>query len=265
MRQTIREGTAPMSKKSDSIRFAKSTLIQWSIGIGAVIIGGILTWLTAGEGIAVVMDWFKPVKIIASSVSRHNIDTFISGEKVRFFIEPIKTDKVLWMFGEKDVQHGGVEIEYAFAYDTSLSEGITIDHRVDAFFKDEGKYRTVSTTVRTQNVRYQASVLFTRLKVLLTTMKELEDRWQLDSVYMAKYESGEFKLMLGFKVSEILNSDSIFASVSIDKFLKAFDYPRGTDLRTLFATNPNAWIAYDFVDRESSERITILQNVGNLL
>jgi hypothetical protein len=235
------------------------------IGIGTVIIGGILTWLTAGEGISVVMNWFKPVKIIASSISRRNMDTFISGEKVRFFIDPIKTDKVLWMFGEKEVHHGGVEIEYAFAYDSTQSDGITIDHRVDAFFKDEGNYRTVSTTVRTQNVRYQASLLFTRLKVLLTTMKELEGRWQLDSVYMAKYDSGEFKIMLGFKVSEILNSDSINATISIDKFLKAFDYPRGTDLRTLFATNPNAWIAYDFIDRQSAEKITIVQNVGNLL
>jgi hypothetical protein len=254
-----------MSKKSSSSIKAKSYLIQWLIGIGTVIIGGILTWLTAGEGMSVVMDWFKPVRIIASSISRHNMDTFISGEKVRFFIEPIKTDKVLWMFGEKEVHHGGVEIEYAFSFDSTQSEGITIDHRVDAFFKDEGKYRTVSTTVRTQNVRYQASLLFTRLKVLLTTMKELEDRWLLDSVYMAKYESGEFKLMLGFKVSEILNSDSINATISIDKFLKAFDYPRGTDLKTLFATNPNAWIAYDFVDRQSAEKITIVQNVGNLL
>jgi hypothetical protein len=253
-----------MKKKSNSLIISKNLLIQWSIGIGTVIIGGILTWLTAGEGMSVVMNWFKPVRIIASSITRHSTDTFISGEKVRFFIEPIKTDKVVWMFGEKEVHHGGVEIEYAFAYDSTQGEGITIDHRIDAFFKDEGKYRTVSTTVRTQNVKYQASLLFTRLKVLLTTMKELEDRWQLDSIYIAKYDSGEYKLMLGLKVAEILNSDSINASISIDKFLKVFDYPRGTDLRTLFATNPNAWIVYDFVDRQSSEKLTIVQNVGNL-
>src|SRR5436309_2304923 len=106
-------------------------LKQGLVAIAAILVGGIVIWLTAGGGTDVVLNWFRPIRIETGSVTRKDAQIFMVGEKIRFSLKDIHSERVFWVVDEREVFPGGVEFEYAFSLDSDQPLGIARDHRVD--------------------------------------------------------------------------------------------------------------------------------------
>jgi hypothetical protein len=242
------------------MNFLKNPLVRLIIIIVAGITLGVIVWLKEFEGLNQIKKLLHPPFIKAISPMRPNVETFITGEKIRLYLTNIQSEKVFWLFEEKSVLPGSVEIEYSFPYDRSQADGLVRDYRVDAFFKHGAQYRVASTIVRTQNIRYSASIDVEQSDVRLTVRNTLGDRWMLSKASLSKYEDGAFKP--GFDIPvEAVESVARTTSFVIDRktFTKVLAYPEHIDLRTQLATKKDAWVTYEFVDQARKEKLEIVQ------
>lgn len=160
-------------------------------GIAAVLVAGILIWLTAGGGTATVLSWFSPAKIEVSSVGRGQQATYFAGEVLRFTLKGPQATHAYWIFDESDVKPGNVEIQNLFPYD-SKQPSISENRRVDVFYKVAGVYRTAYAVVPVENQQLVSSKVQDGAISLNTSPAE-NNNWKLMGVSLDKYEGGYFK------------------------------------------------------------------------
>lgn len=120
-----------------------------ALTIAVVLIAGL--GVLIGGSSSVISSWFRSETIKATSLQRPSTDIFMAGEKIRFSLHNIKSERVIWIFDERESRIGNVETEYEYPFNADQPVGIAADHRIDVFFKDGGEYKVITTVVRIQN------------------------------------------------------------------------------------------------------------------
>lgn len=115
----------------------------------AVFSAGGLFWLVQMDGWSQIESALGGVRcsIVVQSPGRLTANDYFAGERLRFVLRGVDADKVVWVFGESEVQVAGIETEFRFPLDTSRY-GLTSVHRVDVFFRVGEGYQTLSTTIK---------------------------------------------------------------------------------------------------------------------
>ncbi|MGH8645365.1 MAG: hypothetical protein ACREX4_13235 [Gammaproteobacteria bacterium] len=242
-----------------------SDLKKALITIATVVVGGIAVWLTAGGGTAYVLEWFRPVIIETTSTTRKVQDQFIAGEKIRFFLKDIHSERVFWVFDEKDMRPGNIEIEYAFPFDETQAVGITRNRRVDAFYRYGGDYRAASKTVQTHNIKHAVSLKFEPSGIRITADTALGERWTLENAKITKFEKGFFEPKYTLAMKKIAGTEISSTAVTGGELTKALAYPKVVDLADLkmqLANRKDAWITYEFLNADRTEKLAIVQPLG---
>lgn len=228
------------------------------ITIATVLVGGIAVWLTAGGGASRVLEWFQPAIIEATSTTRRIVDAFMAGEPIRFYLKNVKSERVFWVFDERTMHRGNIEFEYAFPFEGSLPIGLARDHRVDAFYKYGASYGVASEVVRVHNVQHSVSLNIESSAVKVQAATVLAERWMLERASITKFKDGNFEPKGYFTMTEQPDKKIASGVISAGKLFHALSYPGGGDLKTELARKKDAWVTYEFVDRDGKERLSIV-------
>lgn len=141
-----------IKNNSDAAKPLIDKLKVSAITIGVILVAGIATWISSGGGSTIILGWFRSPTIKATSLQRPSAEVFMAGEKIRFSLQDVKSERVFWIFDEKETLVGNVETDFEFPVDPTQPKGSTANHRIDVFFKDGGGYKAASIVVRIQNI-----------------------------------------------------------------------------------------------------------------
>jgi hypothetical protein len=163
------------------------TIKNGLIGLAAIVLIAILTWLTGGAD--KVLGWLHRPKIDAESISRGGVSTFLAGEEIRFSLRGVSPDKVLWDFEETVVQPGSVQIEHEFPFDPAKPPGIESTRRVDVFYREGKQYLTTSIHVEVSDSQFVSAKVEGK-GISLEVNKPGNSDWVLTEVSLGKFENG---------------------------------------------------------------------------
>lgn len=239
-------------------------------GAAVILVAGLAYWFFQAGGQRTILEWFKTWSetpmIEATSTTRSDVDKFIAGEKIRFSLKLVQTDKVFWLFDDNEIIPGSIEIEYGFPFEPTQPLGITTVHRVHAFFRSGETYRVASRAVHSQNLKYEASVSVGQSGVRLIARTSLGDRWVLQNASLTSFEMGSFKIKgeipLGVEAAAPDDPSLITGSIKLRTLRDALSFAENLDLKTQLANRRDAWVTYEFVDRNTKEKLAILQPLG---
>ena len=163
------------------------------IGLGTVLVGGVLLWLTQLGGIELIHDGLKRPTIQVTSFSRAAQQTeFFAAEKLQLALRNIESERVFWIVDEREVISGGVGVEYVFAPNTNKPAASVNDHRIDAIYRRGDSYSVISHKIRVTNARLSFAALLNDDKLSIEGIEQLGKGWQFARIKLANYSNGTF-------------------------------------------------------------------------
>jgi len=240
-----------------------------NLTIGAsVLVAGILLWLFQLGGIDYIRTLFPTITIEARSTTREAVETFLTGEKVRFFLQGVRSEKVFWILNEEEVYPGGVQLEYVFPFDEADPLGVTRDHRIDVFFKHDKDYQAVSTMVRTQNIKYQVCVETHDWTMSILASRSLGDHWVFDNGWLSQSENGIFQRKVGLTFEPVADTAEVVGTtVTAEAWSQVLTRPEylAWSEGLPAGRRPNVWLTYEFVDLDGDQRLEIAKSLSDIL
>ena len=168
-----------------------------------------------------------------------------------------------WIFDESEkVIAGGVQIQHAFQFDEQKPAWTDQYRRVDAFFKNGDRYSTASTRIRTSNLKLQAAVDIKDEKLEILTNSDIQGKWKLAEISLAKYVDGKFEEKTVLPATLQSAGTVVQAIVSLANIASIFGYKSEDDVKTRLSKDSNAWISTEYEPVGGGERLTILKQIG---
>lgn len=192
--------------------------------------------------------------IQVQSTSRLFVDGFFSGEKLRFGLSNVEASRVFWIFDEKEIVPGDIELEYRFAYSADRPLGQASDHRVDALYKVDGRYRSLSRFVRVENVDMQARLAAVMGEIQLSIPQAIDSSFALNRAVIGSFGEGEFHadMMLNIEAGVSEHEPS---------GVKNIGWLVGPSLSELMQKEP--WLQLEFVNEQTDEKLIFIDQLSN--
>jgi len=230
----------------------KKTLVL----VGVALVAGALFWIFQLGGYRIIQEYFEKQPTIQAATTRTIGGPFLAGEKIRFSLQNVQSDKIFWFFDEKDWLPGDLEIEYTFGYDESQPFGIKKSHRVDVFFRYGKEYQTTLKNVVTENIKHAFSLDYGATGITVDADSTVGGDWVLHRVSLNKYEGGVFAQKLVFDIEP----GSAKAKEHIGWTMLSAKLGRSVEnIKTEIKEKTVGWLAYDFVNPEKmGEKLVIL-------
>ncbi|MEX2263686.1 MAG: hypothetical protein WD696_17155 [Bryobacteraceae bacterium] len=187
---------------------------------------------------------------------------FLAGEKLRIILTNVKPEKVFWVFNEKEVREGNVEVEHAFPYDAAAGRGIKRFHRVDAFYKQGGSYQVVTSQIETDNIDF-AAFLRTGESLQLSASPVLKASgitWNLENASLSTLDDGKFQVRLQFPLKRTASSANVTADIQQAAVSNALGAPGNTRWADL---QKDTFLSLQFWNKITGERLTMLRSVAS--
>jgi hypothetical protein len=209
-------------------------------------------------------------------------DSFLAGEKVRFLLQRVPAHRVLWVLDDGAMAWASVEVEHAFAQNSTENSGWEDVHRVDALFAVGDLYQDLYTHVKIRNIIYKVKVDVQSSELSVTADTKLaageESRrkkpgvpggFTLVGASLAKYSDGKFSKVGSLAIQQ-KNSSALQLAIGKDKAIQALGYKQTDNLKeSPISTDPAAWVAYDFAPTKAASKeakpVEIFQPVALLL
>jgi len=231
--------------------------------IGVIIVAGALYYLFELGGKDRLVALFKRPSIEVRCVNRRDTDKVYAGEKLRFFINNVKCNKVFWIFDERHVVPGGIELEYRFSFEEGEPTGIEADHRVDVLFRSGQEYSAATTMVRVVNLNLVATI-HQQLKRIefLVKMKPVESL-QLRSIGLAQYTEGRFS---GQAALPVYKEGSTFVDADGNSATKwVVNVPEAnTRMIADWKGKSNAWTEFTFSDTKTGQELVLVERAESI-
>jgi hypothetical protein len=213
---------------------------------GLLIAGTVVGWGELLQGFRLSI--FKSPTIDVQALNRFlGEEPVFAGEKLRFSLGNVETDRVYWLIDEKYGTAGSVQTEYSFPYDSLAAGGSVSLRRVDVFYKVGDEYRTASKRVKVNNANINFVAHINNNHLQLTALSELGGGWRLTGASVSHYADGAFSDVATFSPIQQANGQYV-----------ALNYSLGNTEPALLSSN-DAWISLRYARGVPNQTLTTVQ------